>query len=1688
MKRLLVVLVCLSSVMVGGDHSLTAAVNPTTKPAVITGLVSMPLAFTENQGQWDERVLFRANAGGTTMWLTENGVYYQFTRLIRRKVPSQDDLTRYARRCRLQSGPHAHVPDSIEHLLFRASLISANLHPQVVGDAMLEHKCNYYLGDDPNKWRAGVLNHRSIHYKDIYSGIDLKYYGNGAQMEYDFIISPGADPSQIQVRYEGVECLSVNEAGELIVQNKWGAVTEQRPVVYQIKGDSQMTLWGEYTLLTGNSFSIKVSDSYDPRLPLIIDPVLTYSTYFGGSNDDYWNVRSCVDSDGNTCLSGLTFSTDLPTKDPFQGTIAGASDIFVTKLNAAGDALLYSTYLGGSSYEYGADIACDLQGNAYITGETESSDFPTANAFDDSLGGDYDAFVTKLSPSGALAYSTYLGGSGLDEGLGITVDTLGCAFVTGDTDSEDFPTENPFQESLGWGTYAVNAFVTKLNESGSQLIYSTYLGGSNDWDVGWGIAVDAAGCAYVTGEADESYDDDFPTQNPLQGNFAGGDSLGGDAFITKFNEAGDGLAYSTYLGGSQHDFAFSIAVDESGNALVTGRTSSGNFPTANPIQVTHAGGSPAYYEDAYVVKVNSAGTALVYGTYLGGDSDDGGTEIVVDGDGNAYVAGWTGSENFPTADPIQGTYAGGQTDPETGYEYGDAFIARIDAAGNTLTYSTYLGGSQGDVAGGIDLDANGVAHIGGFTGSDDFPTVDPLYPQYMGGLYYGFDAFVAKISEVVNLWHVSTKGSDETGDGSAENPFATIQHGIDMSSSGDTVLAAEGTYYERINFDGKAIVVTSEYAIDSNSSHVANTIIDGETSIVGVHDTASVVVFCSGEDTNSVLLGFTIRGGAGTLNTPYAERRCGGGVFCDQSSPTISKCIIRDNVIDWDGGGVFCYENSSPSISHCVIAQNESEYGGGIYCKLGSEPTVSKSLIIENTANTQGGAVCCWTGSIDMNNCTIVGNTSFSSGGGIYTYDNNSQVIKNSILWNNAPDQISSGFGGTVEYCDVQGSWPGTGNLDCDPEFCDTATNNYYLFQPSCCVGAGEGGVDIGAHGVGCDYSVTILRPRPEEPTFVDHEFVIEWDITGGIDSVTIELSRDSGDSWETIATGETGTSYAWMVTGDTTSEALIHIFDPTNPGYADTTDSHFPILPAEAFSPGPQFETEQLAKRGHQEEFFDLPKRDLEQGYADLVVLYENGLVDIYPGQASGGFDSVGVEVVNVDSGAVDLEVADMNEDGLLDLLVANAVTNVVSLHFANGDDTFTSNPDDTVSLDGSPIDIGVADFDRDGHLDLWIATQTLDELTVRLGNGDGSFSVSPISISLSSEPYAAATADFSGDNILDIATAHGSNGVISVYAGVGNGNFTPLDEVTTSAAASNLVAFDADADGVMDIGIAYSDTSAQFTTLLNDGSGNFSLVSYDTYFGSHSSVAVGDYTGDGTADIIITSFTGDSLVMLPSIPGGGLSYPYLVEVGDSPVDIVPGDFDFDGLADVLVLNAESHDSWILSGQINTGISTDLEVTTPNGGEEWLVGYEQQIEWLKGEGIVAVNVQLSRDSGASWQTIATNQPGDAFTWKVVEPISVVAQVGVFDPTAPTRADTSDNVFSILECCVGIRGNVDGGVADAVNVVDLIYLVDYLFFDGPPPPCMEEADVDGSGAINVADVTHLVDFLFFGGPAPAACP
>ena len=678
----------------------------------------LPLSFEGNQGQTDRRVNFISRGSGYSLFLTPTEAVLRLRIADRR---SRNELKKG-----LAAG--SRTPSNPKSSVLRMKFVGANPSPQVLGVDELPGKSNYFIGNDPAKWQANVPNYARVKYEGVYPGVDLVYYGNQRQLEYDFVVAPGADPTAIKLALEGVRKMRVDARGDLVLRTTAGDVRWQQPIIYQEIDGVRRDVSAAYELKARRQVGFRVG-AYDQSRPLIIDPVLVYSTYLGGNRIDE-GLGIAVDAAGSAYVTGYTNSMNFPTTPgAFHTTPTDTFDAFVVKLDATGSSLAYSTYLGGSvdffhNFDVGFSIAVDGAGSAYVAGRTDSPDFPTTlGAFQTTSAG---GFVTKLNATGsALVYSTYLGGGSMNEyPQSIALDGSGSAYVAGLTDSPGFPTTfGAFQTTFAG---ASDAFVTKLDATGSTLIYSTYLGGSN-FDIAYAIDVDISGGAYVTGFTNST---DFPT---TFGAYQTTNADGFGVFVAKVSVTGSALAYSTYLGGNSFDIGYGITVDGSGSAYVTGATFSTDFPTTLGAFQTINGGTP----DAFITKLNPTGSVLVYSTYLGGSSDERSYSIAVDAADNAYVTGFTYSTDFPvTSGTIQTTLKG----------FSDAFVTKLNPTGSALAYSTYLGGT-GDLefGYGIAVDSAGSAYVTGRTISTDFPTTSGAIQTTYGG---GDDeGFVTKIGE-----------------------------------------------------------------------------------------------------------------------------------------------------------------------------------------------------------------------------------------------------------------------------------------------------------------------------------------------------------------------------------------------------------------------------------------------------------------------------------------------------------------------------------------------------------------------------------------------------------------------------------------------------------------------------------------------------------------------------------------------------------------------------------------------------------------------------------------------------------------------------------------------------------------------------------------------------------------------------
>lgn len=696
--------------------------------------------FIENRGQWPSEVKYLAKVGGMNAWITNSGVVYDYYKINRNYTQQKLEKLTPDKKTKFEQDN-----TSIKGHVVKMQLVSVNENAVCTGNNRQEGYYNYFLGKDQTKWAGNVPLYGNVAINEIYPNIDVKYYFDGKNIRYDYIVKPGADISKLRMKFEGQEAVRVNESGELVIKTSLGEVTNGKLYSYQNNNDKQQEIACNFEKNQDGSISLNVNN-YDKTKDLIIDPLI-YSTFLGGDNEDR-DYSITIDSSGNAYVSGSTFSSNFPiTPGAYQTTKSIGKNIFVAKLNSTGNALIYSTFIGGSDWNEGYSITFDTYENVYLTGYTQSAIYPTTpGAYQPAFGGGYkDGFITKLNPTGsALVYSSYIGGSDEEYGTSISIDANCNAYITGYTLSTNYPTTpGAFQTTFGGEK---DGFVTKMNTSGSALIYSTFIGGSSE-DYVESIKTDINGNAYITGQTRSI---NYPTTpGTYRPTFIGSQCN----FITKVNPSGTTLVYSTFIGEGS---GLSIAIDTNGNAYITGETWSANYPTTpGAFQTTFRGGVNC--TDAFVTKLNSAGNAMVYSTFTGGNGSENGSSIAIDAFGNAYITGSTNSSNFPITPGAFQTFHYGTFDS-------DVFMTKLNAAGNALVYSTYIGAMNNDYAVSISTNNRGDVCITG-NASANYPTTPGAFQTVYDG---GSEIFITKFN-LSNLQLTLPNGGEKWVIGSSQD-------------------------------------------------------------------------------------------------------------------------------------------------------------------------------------------------------------------------------------------------------------------------------------------------------------------------------------------------------------------------------------------------------------------------------------------------------------------------------------------------------------------------------------------------------------------------------------------------------------------------------------------------------------------------------------------------------------------------------------------------------------------------------------------------------------------------------------------------------------------------------------------------------------------------------------------------------
>jgi uncharacterized repeat protein (TIGR01451 family) len=858
---------------------------------------SLPMHFEANAGQTDAAVDFLSRGPGYTVFLT----------------PSQAVLTLQSGsepKTSSKAGPREQAQKGRRQSSLSMTLVGANVTSAVEGQDKLEGTVNYFVGNNPDHWHSSIPLFAKVKYTGVYPGIDLVYYGQQQQLEYDFVVAPGANSKQIHIRFSGADGLEIDPQAGLVVRVGSDKVRWQKPFAYQDTDAGRTEVAVRFVLDSKNQVSFQVGN-YDRSRPLIIDPVLAYATYFGGSGDDFL-LGIAADGSGNVYVVGDTLSANYPTSvGAFRTTKVGSNDVVVTKLNATGSAIVFSTYLGGNAADFAGGIAIDSSRNVYVTGVTESQNFPTRNAPFGANAGFFDAFLSKLGPFGTnLLYSTYLGGGSDDSGNGIAVDNSGNAYITGDsfslgTGNSPFPTTQGAYQGNNSGRR--DAFVAKFNTtlSGAASVgYITFLGGNTD-EKGEGIAIDGSGNAIVVGGVVDNvsvypdpFTSDFPTLNALQSSFNRGatdpDTSGsGDAFVSKLNAAGSGLLFSTFLGGSSDDTATAVTVDSAGRFYIMGETTSKDFPIVNGAQTIIGGGLendfPAH--DAFIAKFQSNGTSIAYSTYLGGSGFESGFSqyhagIAVDRSGYIYVAGYTDSlDDFPLTTGADQTNSFGQS---------DAFVAKLNPAisgPSSLIYASFLGGDDDDRATGCAVDTNGLLYVTGFTSSTtNFPSTPGVVRPNSSG---GYDGWIAKLTSPADISVSLVAGANPIIIGS--NMTFTLQ----VNNNSSFVFSGVSNIVQIATNFALGTITTSQGNFSVNGNQIKFNI-GTLSNNVSVNQTIAVTSTSPGDTTNTASLS--------SIETPILEPNTGNNlatvlesirgiadVTLTQTAP--SQVVLSSNIV-----------------------------------------------------------------------------------------------------------------------------------------------------------------------------------------------------------------------------------------------------------------------------------------------------------------------------------------------------------------------------------------------------------------------------------------------------------------------------------------------------------------------------------------------------------------------------------------------------------------------------------------------------------------------------------------------------------------------------------------------------------------------------------------------------------------------
>jgi uncharacterized protein (TIGR03437 family) len=1602
----------------GGARAATMN-DATMRAAALQAYDKLPQRFEANRGQTDQAVKFLSRGDGFSIFLTETEAVMRL-----RKTKAHDSKT-----VAIEDTENTEISKKGETdsqlLTLRMKLVGAGLSPRVTGIEEQPGRSNYFIGRDARSWITGVPAWSKVRYEQVWSGVDILWYGEGRSLEHDFVVAPGADPGQIRLAFSGMRKMRVDREGALNLAVDGGELRLLKPIAWQEVGGARREVACAYRIRDQDQIEFQLG-AYDRAERLVIDPVLSYSTYLGGNSLDN-GLGIAVDKDGAAYIAGATSSADFPGASPIQSSQGAGFDVFVLKLNpvaaGTGPSVAYATWLGGAGSDSGYSIAVDAAGAAYVAGDTSSLNFPvTAGALQKTLAGVSDAFVTKINPAGSsLDYSTYLGGDSSERAYGLAFDADHNAYITGITDSSNFPTAggsssrsgsplfksvtnggdwtsssnglvassildlvidpaNPnnlyaisnmgvYRSTDGGGQWSlagapppVNGFpsaimsfavdlktpttiylgttsgvyksvnggqsfelrstgllnpfatallvdpltpatVYALTQSGAfktvngadswtsintglsaqpgvgtiiarklaidpanpstvyagtnRGVFKSVNGGGN-WSgannglpstfPGFGpdilaIAVDptspltiyagisgAFGSLYKSTDGGASWTQKNAglsvtvsgTTNPLsptalavspassstvyvgtalgvwksvdggtswnasnngltsplvntlkinpQGHVYAAVSAGGDAFVAKLNAAGSALVYSRYIGGTQVDTGYGIAVDAGGSAWITGSTSSANFPVSNALQSASGGGT-----DAFVVKVNPSGSGLTFSTYLGGASIDEGRGVALDAAGAAYLTGYTQSLNFPTASAIKNSNAG----------FNDAFVAKMKADGSGLVYSTYLGGVNSDQGLGVAVDGGGNAWVTGVTGSNNFPVVNPLQPQSGN---FNNDAFVLRLNPIGSKLLFSTFFG---GFGADQGNGVAVDKAGNAYVVGNTASVDFPTLNSLQTYKGSDAFV-ARFSVNADLALVKN---DSRDPVMLGNDLIYTLTVTNNgpDDAAAVTLSDTLPSGVTFVSLSASQGACSGT------------------------GPVNCNLGDLAAAAKATVTITVKPMSVGSITNRATVTSATQDLDLNNNAATQETRVSAQpsiAGLVTLGAGAGLGGVTMSLGG--------SQTAT-----------ATTGANGFYQFADLN---PG-GNFSVTP-----ARPGYVFNPPSRALSNVTLDQTANFAGVACQFAI-----NPINRSFT---------AAGGAGTVTITSpdpqcpwTARSNVPWITISSAANGNgsgSLTFNVAATTASRT----------GSLTIAGNTFTVWQESSPCAVPNFIT----------------ARSIVAGKAPIAVV-----------------------------------IGDFNKDGKLDLAVGND-DGKVSVLLNDGQGAF-GDPI-AAGANGAPLALVTGDFNNDGKLDLaGVYFGRSDNVFVLLGAGDGRFGPATI-FSADALPSAIAAADFNKDGKLDLAVANEDTSDVSVLLGTGTGSFATATNFRGMFRPTSIATGDFNGDGKIDIATAGND----LTILPGDGAGGFgTAVRIDSAGFSPQSVVAADFNKDGRSDLAVsTRFETQStdnpgfIGVLLANGAGGLNAPLVVEIDQgSPFRLFTGELNNDGKIDLLAITA---------------------------------------------------------------------------------------------------------------------------------------------------------------------------------------